>query len=156
MKPQGMYLTRTYWLILFAIFFLNRFEDSILGINAQFILNDKVTVRTLDMVDMDDVLSAENLIERMEYTLGMYGCTMHQVCSITTDDGSNILMEYERMCDDDEDEDEDEIEYYEEARAIFNLDPLDDYEMNNTLKCVRCASNTIQVCCLTIRKKFVL
>lgn len=90
---------------------------------------------------MDDSLSAEFLIERVEYTLGMYDCTMQQVCSITTDDGSNILMEYERDFDDDEDE----VAYYEEARAIFNLDPLDDYEINNTLKCVRCASNTIQV-----------
>ncbi|XP_062550066.1 uncharacterized protein LOC134214754 [Armigeres subalbatus] len=64
---------------------------TILGINAQFIKQGQIVVRTLVMCERFDRNTAENIMEEVLKALSTFGVELAQVYSITTDNGSNML-----------------------------------------------------------------
>lgn len=118
-----------------------RFGRNILDVNAQMYINDKVQIRTLAMVEMKCRLTSENLKKVIEDTLRLYNCTLMQICSITTDNGANMikccsLLEQDQENFEDTDDDDD---------ANYLNDDLENTPLNSMLRCVRCASHTLQV-----------
>ena len=63
----------------------------VLGVNIQFIANEKIVVRTLAMVERFDRNTAENLLVEITRVLDHFNIKIEQVYSITTDNGTNFL-----------------------------------------------------------------
>lgn len=133
-----------------------RLGRSILGVNAQFISNGNVEVRILAMLEMNDRHTAENLKKEIERILTRYDCTLQQVVSITTDNGANMVKcvallenaQGEEITIDDEVIEEDDLQREENGddAEMIVMNSLEDYTVvQGTLKCVRCASHTLQV-----------
>lgn len=64
---------------------------TILGINAQFIKQGKIVVRTLAMSERFERNTAESIMEEILKVLTTFEVELLQVYSITTDNGSNML-----------------------------------------------------------------
>ncbi len=69
-----------------------RLSRSILGINVQFIQNDKLVLRTLSTYELKDRQTGATLKAMILDVLKQYSITLPQVYSITTDNGANILL----------------------------------------------------------------
>lgn len=70
---------------------VKRLRRSILGINAQFIRDDKIVIRTLNMFETDSKHSGEYICSILMQTLGDYVISKQKIYSITTDNGPNIV-----------------------------------------------------------------
>lgn len=70
-----------------------RLGRSILGINIQFfsMIENKVVIRTIGMIEITKKHSAENIHTIISKTLNDYGIDKRQICSFTSDNGANII-----------------------------------------------------------------
>lgn len=98
-------------------------------------------VRTLSMVQMKSRLTAENLKKMVEDTLRAFNCTINQVCSITTDNGANMV----KCCSLLEKEQEGDLEDTDNETDSVDDGTLENTTLTSMLRCVRCASHTLQV-----------
>jgi hypothetical protein len=64
---------------------------SFLGISAEFIINDTITIRSIGMNEIKGAHSAQNIKDMLINCLTKFGVTMRQVISVTTDNGTNLL-----------------------------------------------------------------
>lgn len=70
---------------------------SILGIYAQYILNNELAVRCIGMKELDKSHTGLYLSEVIRKCIEEYGCDMGQVISITTDNGRNMIKMIEHL-----------------------------------------------------------
>lgn len=63
----------------------------VLGVNLQFIINGKMVIRTLAMVERFNRNTAENILEEIQKVLDKFEIKLEDVYSITTDNGSNFI-----------------------------------------------------------------
>ena len=68
-----------------------RHGRSFIGVNIQYILNRKIIIRTLGLREMFERSTSENLKNLILNILREYDITVHNIYTITTDDGSNML-----------------------------------------------------------------
>lgn len=120
-----------------------RHGRSILGVNAQFANNKgEIQVRTLGMVELKKRHSSEYLKEEVTQILKKYDCTLSQIFCCTVDNGANMvkcikLLESDQEIDVQSQKGNDE-------RDELNIDFIEN-SLETTLRCVRCASHTLQV-----------
>ncbi|XP_065323547.1 uncharacterized protein LOC135930663 isoform X2 [Gordionus sp. m RMFG-2023] len=76
-----------------------RFQKSVLGVNAQFIIDDKIEIRTLGMLEIVKAHTASNLKEEIENLLKKYNICLSQIYSITVDNGANIIKTVEMIAE---------------------------------------------------------
>lgn len=142
---------------------VKRLRRSILGINAQYIKNDKIIIRTLNMREMRSSNSAEYICSMLLETLTDFGISQRQVFSITTDNGPNIVKSVDVFCefaqsndfafDDDilqsaleEDLDDDDIEDSEQKDSEHEiLRQVVQIFGNEFIKGFTCATHTVQL-----------
>lgn len=76
-----------------------RQSRSILGISAQYMLNDKIMIRTLAMDRLTSRNTAIALKDRVLSVLKKYDIAIDQIIAITTDNGSNMIKATELIND---------------------------------------------------------
>ncbi|XP_065314956.1 uncharacterized protein LOC135923893 [Gordionus sp. m RMFG-2023] len=76
-----------------------RFQKSVLGVNAQFIIDDKIEIRTLGMLEIVKAHTASNLKEEIENLLKKYNICLSQIYSITVDNGANMIKTVEMIAE---------------------------------------------------------
>lgn len=76
-----------------------RHHRSILGISAQYMIEDNIVIRTLAMEHCVTRNTSEILRDRLLTVLDQYGIGIQQVFSITTDNGSNMVKTTELIND---------------------------------------------------------
>lgn len=64
-----------------------RSDRSVLGVNVQIIKNNKILIYTLAMIEIKRRHTAENLKQEVEIVLGHFNISLHQIYSVTTDNG---------------------------------------------------------------------
>ncbi|EDS28041.1 predicted protein [Culex quinquefasciatus] len=74
----------------------------ILGVNAQLIVNSKIRIRTLSMLEMVEKQTGLNLKTHIDGVLESYGSTIQKVYAVNTDRGKNMLNCSSRMKQDQE------------------------------------------------------
>lgn len=129
-----------------------RHGRSILGVNAQFIQNEKIVIRTLAMWEMKIRHTADNIKKEIVKILSVYKCSLRQVCSITIDNGAN-MVKCVSLLEDAQDDEISEVVNEGNVESVVdqdnaeesNLNEINDCIVNCTLRCVRCASHTLQV-----------
>lgn len=70
---------------------------SILGVNAQYLKDTKMTVRTLGMIDIKVAQTAENIRQEVHKILAEFHIDLDQVYTITTDNGANFVKAVELL-----------------------------------------------------------
>lgn len=78
---------------------VKRHRRCILGINMQYIKNDEIVIRTLDMVETKSSHTGEYICSLLIQVLSDYGISLPQVYSITTDNGKNIVKSVDMFCE---------------------------------------------------------
>lgn len=74
-----------------------RNKRAILGINMQYFVDKKKAVRTLAMVPIQERHTGKNLAKLVKGSLAEFNISLLQVYSVTTDNGSNVLLSAEIM-----------------------------------------------------------
>ncbi len=69
-----------------------RLSRSILGINAQYVHDGKIILRTLSTYELKNRQTGATLKKMILETLGEYEISLSQVYTITTDNGANMLL----------------------------------------------------------------
>lgn len=75
-----------------------RLRRSILGVNIQFMKNDKIVVRTLCMKETNSSHTGEYICALVMDALDSFGIKYSQVHTITSDNGANVLKAGELFC----------------------------------------------------------
>lgn len=130
-----------------------RFNRSLLGINAQFIKNGNIKIRTLSMTEIY-ASDSENVSCMVLETLKQYDVDLSQIISVTCDNGANMIKATKLL--------EESLTEEQLDKVIENLDKnqLDDVLNDKTLYsdgfsivCVRCAVHTMQLAINDLLKK---
>ena len=75
----------------------SRLGKSVIGINAQYIRNGKIILRTLEIREVDDHLT-ENYIKNVIIdVIQSYNLEVNQIYSVTSDNGGNMLKAAELL-----------------------------------------------------------
>lgn len=69
----------------------SRYNRSILGVNASFMIDGKLTIRTIGMHVLHCSHTAINLFHMIQSDLAKFELSMNQVLAVTTDNGKNLL-----------------------------------------------------------------
>lgn len=69
----------------------SRLDRSILGINIQYVLRDKIILRTLAMREMKERHTSAYIKDVVMQVLELYEISLHQIYTITTDNGANMV-----------------------------------------------------------------
>ena len=126
----------------------SRLGRSFLGLNMQYIKDGKVVLRTLCAKEIHGSHTAENLKSEIKRVLAMYGLTLRNVYSVTTDNASNMVKCVQLMAEEIQEEQPSELE----EDTTENL-TLWDLEENLEIKSVRCAAHTLQLAVCAVIKK---
>lgn len=120
-----------------------KYGRSVLGLNALFIENDQIQVRTLAMVTITQRHFSEHLKTEIENILEEYQCSIQQICSCTTDNGANMVKCVSLL----ENAQEEDIEGFrtDDITDEEFIGTFEDNVVYGTLQCMRCASHTLQV-----------
>lgn len=104
----------------------SRHNRSVLGISAQYMVNNKPVVRTLAMDRVNDRHTAKNLFDHVLSVLRKFDISVSQIFSITTDNGSNMLKTTEFINDLQKDETNNKIgnmiEFLDETVQSYSVD----------------------------------
>ncbi|XP_062549966.1 uncharacterized protein LOC134214657 [Armigeres subalbatus] len=128
----------------------------ILGINAQYSINDTIVIRTLEMLEVQERQTARFLKSQILEVAKSYGIGVDQIFSITCDNGANMLaavrqlkQEMELLISDSNDVNDMETLDTEshEFTAALNT------ELQENLNLVRCAVHTLQLAILDVVNK---
>lgn len=127
----------------------------ILGVNIQYVKDSKVVVRTLKMINLTRRHTGKNLASEVKQILEQFGISLRQIYSITTDNGSNVLLSAEILNDLAEELvneielegtlEEIETEFFDEIlketeRELFHVDFIPDYIVS-----LSCGAHTFQL-----------
>ena len=75
----------------------SRLGKSVIGINAQYIRNGKIILRTLEMREVDDRLTGNYIKNVIIDVIQSYNLEVNQIYSVTSDNGSNMLKAAELL-----------------------------------------------------------
>ncbi|CAK9297482.1 unnamed protein product [Gordionus sp. m RMFG-2023] len=106
-----------------------RFQKSVLGVNAQFIMDDKIEIRTLGMLEIVKAHTASNLKEEIDNLLKQYNICLSQIYSITVDNGANMVKTVEMIA---EEQLITHLDLYEDAFSE-NLSQMNDNESSSQI-----------------------
>lgn len=126
----------------------SRASRSVLGINCQFIENDVVIIRTLEMLEIFERQTSNHLRDKIMEVLSDYQITPNQIYTITTDNGANMVKAATLLSE-------------SEPETLENVDDGDSVNLMSRVEeavagvCtpVRCAAHTFQ---LAIRDVLVI
>lgn len=110
-----------------------RLNRSMLGINVQFVKNEKIIIKTLAMTEMTVSHTSQNLKEEILKSLENYNIKLEQVYSITSDNGRNMIKAVHLLNDNEENEN--------------SLDPwplIENITLGSVVS-IRCAAHTLQL-----------
>ncbi|XP_065084689.1 uncharacterized protein LOC135706932 [Ochlerotatus camptorhynchus] len=131
----------------------SRHNRHVLGINAQYSINDSVVIRTLGMLEIKERQTARFLKSKILEVVNSYGVGINQIFSVTCDNGANMLaavrqlkQEIELLALDSEYTEEQDKEDHEFTTALNN-------EFKENLNLVRCAVHTLQLAILDVVDK---
>lgn len=133
-----------------------RCDRAILGVNVQYILNDKIQLRTLAMFEMKERHTAEYIKKNLLQILKCYDIKLKQIYTITTDNGSNMIKTIsllnEEEDEDDEIEAEENVVVHEDLMTAVHGNSSSDndtfIELSNeeiSVTSVRCAAHSLQL-----------
>jgi hypothetical protein len=133
-----------------------KLERGLLGINAQFVDDGSIHVRTLGVIELTQSHTGEYLKSKLRTLLEEnYGFSTVQVYSVTTDNGANMVKAVSLM-------EHDQKEFLErsgldlendEESQDFYVDVAEQLEMSPTiLNCVRCVAHTLQLVVADVAK----
>ncbi|KAL9701149.1 hypothetical protein quinque_004590 [Culex quinquefasciatus] len=140
-----------------------RLDRDMLGINIQFMKRKKQVVRTLGIIQLKQRHTAKVIKEEVMRVLQNYGIDLESIYSITTDNGSNMLLTselieldldelleelHEESCSESGDEDGDEKPQRVDDEDFDRTD-----ELRNIFSAVRCAAHTAQLAVLDTLKE---
>lgn len=101
---------------------------SVLGVNIQYLAGKKIIVRTLGLIDLEVAHTAENIKNEVIHLIQVYGLSLGQIYTVTTDNGANFLKAVELL--------RREIARFRQTRAAESLirseDQSDDFEGGST------------------------
>lgn len=112
---------------------------SILGVNAQLIVDKEIVIYTLAMVELKIKHTAQNLQHEIENILKNYCISMKQIYSITTDNARNLLKCVDLLSQNGNDESEDDEEALTRAQLL-----TDGIAYENVVS-IKCAAHTLQL-----------
>lgn len=69
----------------------NNNNRSVLGVSAQLIIDSKMVIRSLGMIELHETYTGENLAKLLIEILMEFGIEKWQVLTITTDNGANVV-----------------------------------------------------------------
>lgn len=120
-----------------------RLDKSILGINAQLIIDGKINLFTLAMTELKDKHTGIYIKNMVRRVLKKFNVDMQQMYSVTTDNGANMIKFVDLLGTEIEDGDlatevENESHHFEE---VFSEDNL---EFTN-ITGIKCAAHTLQL-----------
>ncbi|KAF0682261.1 zinc finger BED domain-containing protein RICESLEEPER 1-like isoform X1, partial [Aphis craccivora] len=90
---------------------VTRLNRSIIGVNVQYIKDDKLNIKTLGMTELSEKHTSEYLKKVLINILKKYDIDNRQVYSITCDNGRNIVKMVKIFNDGNEDDIEADIEF---------------------------------------------
>lgn len=100
-------------------------SKSILGVAIQFVQNDKITIRFIGMVRMSESHTGTYIAKLVNQVLSEYKIAPHQIYTLTTDNGSNVLKSVKELRKNYE---EGAVDNSEDA---FDFDNITDEDMND-------------------------
>jgi hypothetical protein len=139
----------------------SRGPKHIFGINAQFMVNGILKVRTLSVAELDTTSRATDLSAKIISVLEQYGVDLKQVVSLTSDNGSNMILTGKILSNISEPNFEEHQAdsgapnqcndvYLKELQAYIE-DGCQFCKFNvATLQVVRCAAHTVQLCAMDL------
>lgn len=140
-----------------------RMDRSILGVNVQYIVGDKIIVKTLAMKEVKMQHSGSNLAKLINDILNEYNLSLKQVYAITTDNGANMIkagnllaLQQEDLNGLNQDNLDDENIFnqiiVEDDQSLFDFEQNLEKDFNSYdlsifefLKRIRCAAHTFQL-----------
>lgn len=118
-----------------------RLDRSVLGINVQIILHDKIEIYTLAMKELTDKATGEMLKNVLENVLSDFQIKKKQIYCITTDNGRNMLKAVETFSSKDPNE-PDENEDFDDTDDSLSEDMFD---APDQIISIKCAAHTLQL-----------
>ncbi|XP_058465011.1 uncharacterized protein LOC131438775 [Malaya genurostris] len=134
----------------------SRQNRHIVGVNAQYAINDVIVIRTLDMIEVQERQTARFLKTKILEIIQNFGVGIDQIFSITCDNGANMLatvrhlkeeVELMTACSNDDYDTE------EEDKKLHNFTSALSNELQENLNLVRCAVHTLQLAILDVVDK---
>jgi len=158
----------------------SRLDRSILGLNAQFIHNAKIIVKTLAMIELKEKHTSDYIVQQILNTLDKYDISSNNIYSFTSDNGANMVKagnvlanfqctanNLEPEVDDDYDNEDDLVDNYNENELLNNnnnyltnelLDNIDieigHISDSGFVNSIRCAEHTLQLAIMDFLKIF--
>lgn len=116
-----------------------RNDRSILGVNVQLIVNKKIVIYTLAMVELKKKHTAQNLQAEIENILKNFQINIKQIYSITTDNGRNLVKCVELLSQNESEDSQDDESTYSNAEKI-----TEGIVYENVVS-IKCAAHTLQL-----------
>lgn len=129
-------------------------DRSFLGINAQYVINGKIILKTLGVLELEARHTSEYLKDKLISLLWKYQIDTKQIYSVTTDNGANMVKiirlvneQFVTVLHNDEDDiEEGNIDsYIFENRSILDVEISYEESINYSISGVRCAAHTLQL-----------
>lgn len=132
-----------------------RNKRAILGINMQYFVDKKKVVRTLAIVPIQERHTGKNLAKLVKGSLAEFNISLLQVYSVTTDNGSNVLLSAEIMDElaeaiaDDIEEDltieQVEVEFYQNLLKETEAEFFNNENVPHYIISLACGAHTFQL-----------
>ena len=137
-----------------------RLDRNILGINVQFIKDDKIVIRNIAIKVMEERVTGVNICDIIKECLIKYNINLNQIYCLTSDNGANMLLSAKLLAEIGNDilsqifpEDEESLD--DEANCVCesaeNMDIIEianilkDFSKDKFLLSIRCAAHTLQL-----------
>ncbi len=98
-----------------------RLGRSILGVNAQFIENGKIRLRTLSVMEIKDRQTGVVLKKLVSDVLKEFDVILNQVYAVTTDNGANIVLAVKPLNSENENATSAQIDFDSEGDGMFYI-----------------------------------
>ena len=121
-----------------------RLGRSIIGINAQYIQNQKIILRTLDMHEVENRQTGLYIKNVIIKVLESFDLKLHQIYSITSDSGRNMLKAAEFLMNEFQISDSDE-ELCDENATLFEDEDYVLATLHPNIIHIKCVAHTVQL-----------
>lgn len=130
---------------------------SVIGVNYQLYVGNKLVKRTMGMIEMNERHTAENLKIKIEEIYRSFGIQPWQIYSATVDNARNVVAAVREMAETQREERSTEIEEMIKAEgisesdemsdedAIAKVEELSDLISTHEVACVRCGAHTFNL-----------
>jgi hypothetical protein len=138
-----------------------KLERGLLGINAQFLKDGVMQIRTLGVIELIHSHTGKYLKSKLEQLLDeKYGLSTVQVYSVTTDNGANMVKAVSLLEMDQQqilllEQMDMDFEQFIEGQDEFYVDVAEKLELetdSTVLNCVRCVAHTLQLVVCDVAK----